>query len=92
LFVRGSLGASTLFANAFPPHRCNHKENVNGALFVIIKSICFCNFVGFHKSSASKKKCTYHLHYLSLYFWQHQCHNFFKLKKCIRSSFQPFLK
>jgi hypothetical protein len=31
------------------------KENVNGALFVIIKSICFCNFVGFHKSSASKK-------------------------------------
>jgi hypothetical protein len=31
------------------------KENVNGALFVI-KSICFCNFVGFHKSSASKKR------------------------------------
>jgi hypothetical protein len=37
-----------------PPHRCNHKENVNGALFVIIKSICFAILL-VSQSSASKK-------------------------------------
>jgi hypothetical protein len=48
------LWALLPFANAFLIDAII-KENVNGALFVIIKSICFCNFVGFHKSSASKK-------------------------------------
>jgi hypothetical protein len=49
------VGASTLFATSLP-HRCNHKRERERCIICHHKSICFCNFVGFHKSSASKKR------------------------------------
>jgi hypothetical protein len=77
------LWALLPFANAFP-HRCNHKKRERERCIICHHKIhlFFCNFVGFHKSSASKKDM-----YLPpallipLFLAEHQCHNFFQAEK-----------
>jgi hypothetical protein len=67
------------------------KENVNGALFVIIKSICFAILLVSTNHLHLKKKCTSPALLIPL-FLATPVPQFFQAEKMYRSSFQPFLK